>query len=309
MGDFKSPRKAPGLRPGDVKAVNDMRNSFPGGAAGADARQNDRDLCVCRVTDYTDADLLAGLELYYQMIPGDQRQGTAGDIVAQLRDVRRRRAEGLCQVEDCHFVAKLDGRVCGYLQLFLDPAETFAFIGFLAVRASLSLGKQMAWVVLRMCQEIVRSAGADRQLGACNCAFVELDDPGRAADEKRRRRGTARIARFAAICRDCGGELRFLDFDYVQARLGLPADCPGPERPHLLGYISRAVPGCMDRETVCNVLRFIYTRLNPEGVYGGDAQKDALYRSYLNELCTRECARVPASVPLLSAHEVIARVH
>ena len=44
----------------------------------------------------------------------------------------------------------------------------------------------------------------------------------------------------------------------------------------------------MDRQLVCNVLRLIYTRLNPEGVYAGKAEKDDLYRSYLKELCRKE---------------------
>jgi hypothetical protein len=64
----------------------------------------------------------------------------------------------------------------------------------------------------------------------------------------------------------------------------------------------------MDREMVCNVLRLIYTRLNPEGVYDGKAEKDGLYRSYLNELCAKECARAPASVRLLTAGEIVAGV-
>jgi hypothetical protein len=68
-----------------------------------------------------------------------------------------------------------------------------------------------------------------------------------------------------------------------------------------LGIVSNRTDACLDGETVRIVLRFIYTRLNPEGVYDGDAAKDALYRAYLNELCTKECARVPASVPLLTA--------
>ena len=38
----------------------------------------------------------------------------------------------------------------------------------------------------------------------------------------------------------------------------------------------------MDGERVRNVLRLIYTGLNPEGVYYGDAVKDGLYRSYLS---------------------------
>ena len=57
---------------------------------------------------------------------------------------------------------------------------------------------------------------------------------------------------------------------------------------------------------VCNVLRLIYTRLNPEGVYADKVEKDDLYRSYLNELCRKECARVPAAVRLLTAHEAVA---
>ena len=54
----------------------------------------------------------------------------------------------------------------------------------------------------------------------------------------------------------------------------------------------------MDGEMVRNVLRLIYTRLNPEGVYDGKAEKDDLYRSYLQELCAervRPGARIRAT--------------
>ena len=194
------------------------------------------------------------------------------------------------------------------MQLFFHPQEKFAFLGFLVVRASLSLGRQMAWVTARMCQEITRRLLLDQEFRACDRLFLELDDPGRAGDEKKRSRGVKRIARFEAICQQCGLDLRLLEFDYLQARLGLPADWSGPERPHLLGCVSLGTEACMAGEMVCKVLRLIYTRLNPAGVYDGKAEKDELYRSYLKEFCAKECARVPASVRLLTAGEVVARV-
>jgi hypothetical protein len=159
-----------------------------------------------------------------------------------------------------------------------------------------------------MCQEITRMLAVDNEFRACDRIFLELDDPGRAADERTRRRSVRRIARFEALCKQCGWELRLLEFDYLQACLGLPADWSGPERPHLLGYISsKGTETCMDGEMVCKVLRLIYNWLNPEGVYHGKAEEDNLYRSYLKELCAKECARVPASVRLLTAQEVMAK--
>jgi len=287
-----------------------MGDSFLGSDAGADSQETPEDasVSVYRVTDYTSADLLSALELCNQMIPVQQRQGTPQEILEQLRSAQDRRAQGICQFQDYHFVARLASGVCGYMQLFFHPVEKFAFIGFLVVRAGSSLGKQMAWVTSRMCQEITCELERDDVFGACERVFVELDDPCRATDEKQRRRAVRRITRFAAIWKQCGRELKLLDFDYLQARLGLPADWSGPERPHLLGYVSRGTEACMDREMVCNVLRLIYTRLNPEGVYDGKAEKDDLYRSYLTELCAKECARVPASVRLLSARELVARI-
>jgi hypothetical protein len=264
------------------------------------------DVSVYRVTDYTSADLLAALELYNQMIPAQQRQGAPAEVIQQLQDARDRRARGLFPFEDCHFVAKRASGVCGYMQLFFHPVERFAFLGFLVVRASLSLGKQMAWVASRMSQEIARQLALDDELRAYDRIFLELDDPGHAADEKQRRRGIRRIARFEAICKQCGVEFRLLEFDYLQARLGLAADWPGPERPHLLGYVARAAESCMEGEMLRKVLRLIYTRLNPEGVYGGKAEQDDLYRSYLQELCAKQCARAPASVRLLTARDVVA---
>ena len=99
--------------------------------------------------------------------------------------------------------------------------------------------------------------------------------------------------------------VELLEFDYLQARLGLPADWSGPELPHLLGYISKGRNAHGQRDAG-NVLRLIYTRLNPEGVYDGEAAKDGLYRSYLKELAGKKFARVPASVRLLSARDIAA---
>jgi hypothetical protein len=282
-----------------------MRDSFLVSNTGNDLRETPSDVSVYRVTDYTNADLLAALELYNQMIPVQQRQGTPAEIIQQLQDARQRRAQGDWPFEDYHFVAKLPSGVCGYMQLFFDPVDGFAFLGFLVVRASLSLGKQMAWVPSRMCQEITRKLLLENDFWTSGRLFLELDDPGRATDEKQRRRGVRRITRFESICKQCGVELRFLEFDYMQARLGLPADWSGPERPHLLGYASKKTEACLNRETVCSVLRLIYTQLNPEGLYGGNAEKDDLYRSYLQKFYTKECARVPASVRLLAAREIV----
>ena len=75
--------------------------------------------------------------------------------------------------------------------------------------------------------------------------------------------------------------------------MGLPADWSGPERPHLLGCVSKGAESRMNGAMVRNVLRLIYTRLNPEGVYHGNAEKDGLYRSYLTALCGKECAGCP----------------
>ena len=284
-----------------------MPDSFVDDNTNPDSRAAHDDLSVCRIADCTSADLLAALQLYDQMIPLEQRQGAPEEVVRQLQTAKERRAQGICQIEDCHFVARGASGVCGYMQLFLHPVEKFAFVAFLVVRAGLSLGKQMAWVASRICQEVTRTLALDKEFGACERIFLELDDPGRAADERQRRRGLKRITRFEAICRQCGRELRLLEFDYLQARLGLPADCSGPERPHLLGCISKGAEARMDGAMLRNVLRLIYTRLNPEGVYGGEAEKDGLYRSYLGELCRKECARVPASVRMRTAREIVAQ--
>jgi len=197
--------------------------------------------------------------------------------------------------------------VCGYAQIFFHPVEKFAFLGFLVVRAGPSLGKQMAWVASGMCQEIACKLLLDNDFRACDRLFLELDDPGRATDERRRRRGVKRITRFDAICKQCGTELRLLEFDYLQARLGLPGDWPAPEQPHLLGHISKGTQASMHAEMLRNVLRLIYAHLNPEGVYHGNAQKDGLYRSYLQELCANQCARVPVSVRLLTVGQTMAK--
>ena len=42
----------------------------------------------------------------------------------------------------------------------------------------------MAWVTSRMCQEITRKLVLDNEFRACDRLFLELDDPGRATDEK-----------------------------------------------------------------------------------------------------------------------------
>ena len=164
-----------------------MCDSFLGGDTGAEPRQTKDDVSVYRVTDYASADLLSALQLCNQMIPGDERQGTPEELTEQLQNAQRQRLQGIGQFEDYHFVAKVASGVCGYMQLFFHPLEKFAFLGFLVVRPSLSLGKQMAWVTARMCQEITRRLLLDQEFRACDRLFLELDDPGRAGDEKKRR--------------------------------------------------------------------------------------------------------------------------
>ena len=192
-----------------------MRDSFLSDDAGADGRETQDAVSVCRVTHYTSTDLLSALALYNEMIPAEQRQGPRRRAFDSFKT---RLAGGLkeCPFEDYHFVAKLDSRVCGYMQLFFYPVEKFALVGFLVVRAGLSLGKQMAWVTSRMCQEITRKLELDDEFRGCDRLFLELDDPGRASDEKKRRRGVRRITRFEAICQQCGTQLRLLEFNYLQ---------------------------------------------------------------------------------------------
>jgi hypothetical protein len=263
------------------------------------------DVSVYRVADYAGADLLAALELCNQMIPAEQRQGTPAEIVRQIQALRRRRSQGICAFEDYHLVAKRASGVCGYMQIFFDPVENLAVVGFLVVRADISLGRQAARVTTRICQEITRKLIVDGNFQVCDWLFLELDDPHRAADERQRRRAARRIARFEAICQQCGLELRLVEFDYVQACLGLPADGSRAERPHLLGCISRGPESCMSGDALRKLLQLIYTRLNPEGAYYGNSQQDERYRSYLDALCAKECARVPVSVRLLSAQQIV----
>ena len=268
-----------------------MPDVHPGEDTVAHLRHVEDDVSVFRVTDSSSSDLWAALELCHQMIPAEQRQGTPAEIVQQVQGLQRRRSQGICLFEDYHLVAKRAAGVCGYMQVFFDPVEHLTFVGFLAVRAGLSLGRQTIRANTRICQEMIGKLLADKNFQACKRLFLELDAPGRAADERNRRRGARRIRRFEEICTQCGLALRFVDFDYLQASLGLPADGLGPERPHLLGCIARESESCMSGDLLRKVLHLIYTRLNPEGVYDGNSRHDALYRSYLNVLCARECAK------------------
>ena len=116
-----------------------MHDSFLDGDTNPDSREAHDDLSVCRIADCASADLLAALQLYDQMIPLEQRQGTPEEVVRQVQKAKDRRAQGICQIEDYHFVARRAAGVCGYMQLFLHPVEKFAFVAFLVVRAGLSL--------------------------------------------------------------------------------------------------------------------------------------------------------------------------
>src|SRR5262249_48026943 len=120
------------------------RNSPSGGAD--DSRESQNSFSVYRVSDYTSADLFVALDLYNKMIPVEERQGTPAEIIKQLRNGRDGRARGTYEFDDYHFVAKLSSTVCGYMQLFFHPLEMFAFVGFLVVRASHSLGTQREWL-------------------------------------------------------------------------------------------------------------------------------------------------------------------
>ena len=163
-----------------------MRDSFLGGDAGADL-----------AGDAGRAVRMPGYRLHERRFAGgvgtlqpDDSRRTAARNPGGSHSTTSKRAtsgglKGSCQFEDYHFVARLASGVCGYMQLFFHPVEKFAFVGFLVVRAGLSLGKQMAWVTARMCQEMTRKLALDKGFRACERIFLELDDPGRASGREK----------------------------------------------------------------------------------------------------------------------------
>jgi hypothetical protein len=263
-------------------------------------------LSVDLVTDCSDPDIRAALELYDSRIPEDERF-EAPDIVRWLREGQQQRTAGIVGPRDYFVVAKTGSRVCGFALLHYYQTVGLAFIAYLVAERGVAVDH--GTISQSLLEKVALLFENEEHLQSCKGFLLEVDDPTRncAAEQKLER--LARIRLFCMLAESLGFSLRALDFDYHQPLLSIPDPKEiGTEVPMLLMYArtSRLAGSSLAKTEVERLLAFIYKRLYPEG-FSEVEDENIQYHRYTDELYGREVARVAGSVRTLPFREIYAR--
>jgi nucleoside phosphorylase len=258
------------------------------------------------VTDYKDPDILRALDIYEERIPAAERF-EAPDIVRWLREDQEQRALSTVGPRDYFAVAKVGGKVCGFILMHYYSKVQLAFVAYLVVERGVSTeastvsGTLLAWA----------SSLFDRQeeLKDCRGFVFEVDDPAHADSDPARREALARIRLFCMLAEANNLTLRALDFNYCQPPLSAPAAGEASkEVPMLLMYAARTPrrQNWMSKKEVKELVKFIFESLYPEGF--SEIQSETLaYRKHLVELSRAQIMRLPKQVPTLNFAQIKAR--
>jgi hypothetical protein len=264
-------------------------------------------LSVYLVTDCSDPDVRAALELYESRIPDDERF-EAPDIVRWLREDQEQRRKGVEGPRDYFIVAKTASRVCGFTLLHVYPPAGLAFIAYLVAERGIAMDH--GHISQRLLEKVARLFQDEECLRACKGFLLEVEDPARGCTQEQQLERLARIRLFCMLAESLGFSLRAVDFDYHQPLLWIPGlEELGTEVPLLLMYAksSGLADAHLTRTEVERLLGFVYKWLYPEGFSEINDENDR-YRQYLEELYVREAARLPQEVRTLSFREVRKRV-
>jgi Calcineurin-like phosphoesterase len=256
-------------------------------------------LFVELIEDYRSPDILAALELYDERIPEGERF-EAADIIRWLRDRHMRHL---------FFVAKYRSRVCGFLLMHVRSEELVAFVAYLAAEKN-QVPVDEGTISYHLMEEVARLFAPTGALSGCGAILLEVDDPCRAATEKERREGLARIRLFSILAERENFLLRALDFSYLQPMLRIPGpEDAGREVPMLLMMALRPSvvgDGALSRERVMGFLDFTYRFLYPTGFSAVEAENVA-YAQYLDGLYAKQTASLPERIPTLGLAQLRAR--
>lgn len=275
-------------------------------AADRLARRLLNPVIVKLVRNADDPDLDAALELYRKRIPDDQRFESS-DIVRWIRDDRLSRRANPDAPTDWFVVAKLRRRVCGFILFHYYPSTQLALFAYMVVANT--PGVPVNAVSSALSSEASRLFQRRKELRSNKGFVLEVDDPRRDTNARKRDESLARIRRFCTLSEMQGFSLRALDIAYMQPKLSLD-DLISEEKPLLLlSARSRSGPlaASVDRSEVEEVLSFIYTKVYPEG-YSTDSRENQAYLAYCSALRDREVAMLPNQVRSLSSAQLVAQV-
>jgi hypothetical protein len=256
------------------------------------------------VRDPEDPDLSGALELYTKRIPEDQRCAE-DDMVRWIREDAEKRRLGNPALTDWFIVAKFRHRVCGFLLFHYSSAANLALIAYMVVGKT--PGVQVNAVSAALGARVRKLLQSQKEFKECKGFIVEVEDPRKERDSRKRIEALARIRRFCTLAETQGFTLRALDFDYKQPRLSLEA--PGIEYPLLLlsARVRRNLSASETaRDEAIEALTFVYTLVYSDG-YSPEPEENQAYARYCAELTRREISSLPDRIRALSSKQLEAR--
>lgn len=258
------------------------------------------------IRDADDPDLDAALELYRKRIPEDQRFEPT-DIVRWLREDRINRKTNPSGPSDWFLVAKVRRRVCGLVLFHYYPSVKLALFAYMVV--SNTPGIHFNAASRSLSGEVSRLLRKKKELRGYKGFVLEAEDPRQQRTQRKQDEALGRIRRFCFLAQTQGFSLRAFNFDYKQPKLSIEARDGSECR--LLLLSARVRPQnthAVDaREELSEVLKFVYTKVYPEG-YSEDVNENKLYREYCERLLCEQLAALPEIVHSLSSAQLAAQI-
>ena len=181
------------------------------------------------VRDPRDPDLARALELYAKKIPEDQRC-SEDDMIRWVGENAEKRRLGIAALTDWFIVAKVRHRVCGFLLFHYSNIANLALIAYMVVGNT--PGAQVNAVSTALGAKVRKLLQREKELKECRGFVIEVEDPRKENNGRKRIEALARIRRFCTLAETQQLTLRALDFDYKQPLLSL--EDKGTEYPLLL---------------------------------------------------------------------------
>ena len=240
-------------------------------------------ITIHRVTDPASDDLQEALNLYTQRIP-EPEQCPVPDIIRWLRLDLEQRQTRPAGSRDYFLVAKVKNRLCGLILIHYYPSVQLAFIAYLVTAKKVrSLDRPAELVSKRLLSEVRRVLNDKGHLSQCRGVLMEVHRPDPGSSETEWTEHVARIRLFCTLAETQGMSLRAFDIEYVQPPLSVAE--PNSTVPMLLMYVDMKTGNRrsqMSRNEVRRILKFIYTKLYPEG-YSDSDDENRDYRACLQK--------------------------
>lgn len=253
---------------------------------------------VRRVTEVTDSDLHAALELYDKRISDGLRFQSA-DIIRWIANDKKHALVGDTSPRDYFFIAKLKRKVRAFVLFHYYPAVKIAFLAYMVVDKNIS-GVPIDQLSRTLVSHIAGLLRRDKVLRNCEILLFEVEDP-RALAKAKQLEAIARIQRFCSLAVCEKFSLLGFDVNYLQPQLALPSDSLNNEVPLLLLYArapqAQRAPDI--KGELLKALDFIYKDLYPEG-FSDIYEEQEAYQLYCESLHALVVANLPAKIGIIN---------